>query len=217
MERKATRRAILRGAGAMVLAAAIPKAASARPRGPAPFRRGGVLFVGSSSIAMWKTRERFPMLPCVNAGVVGAHVANVNEQLSRLVLPSAPKVITFYAGDNDIAAGKSPERVLADFRVFLGRVEDRLSQTRIVFISLKPSLQRAALWPKMRRANELVRDLTKAHPRLSFADVATPMLDDAGAPRRELFIADGLHLSAEGYSLWTAVVTPLVEQAFSQP
>ena len=31
-----------------------------------------------------------------------------------------------------------------------------------------------------------------------------------GEPRPELFIADGLHMSAEGYALWTTILKPVL-------
>jgi lysophospholipase L1-like esterase len=43
-----------------------------------------------------------------------------------------------------------------------------------------------------------------------YVDVATPMLGADGEPRPELFIVDGLHMSAEGYALWTTVLKPVL-------
>jgi hypothetical protein len=52
-----------------------------------------------------------------------------------------------------------------------------------------------------------VRDFIQSDPaRLGYIDVATPMLGPDGRPRAELFKADGQHLSAKGYALWTEVV-----------
>ena len=39
------------------------------------------------------------------------------------------------------------------------------------------------------------------------------MLDAEGNPRRELFVADALHLNADGYALWQSVIAPYVLQA----
>ena len=47
-------------------------------------------------------------------------------------------------------------------------------------------------------------------PRLAFADVVPPMLDAAGQPRAELFVADRLHLSEAGYAVWQPIVAPLL-------
>ncbi|MDX1933137.1 MAG: hypothetical protein SFU56_11070 [Capsulimonadales bacterium] len=42
-------------------------------------------------------------------------------------------------------------------------------------------------------------------------DVHTPMLGENGEPRPELYVADRLHLSPEGYKLWTQVLAPYLK------
>jgi hypothetical protein len=71
---------------------------------PAP---GGVLFVGSSSIRLWKTlADDFPGLPVTNRGFGGSQVADSTRYAGRIVLPYKPRTIVMYAGDNDLAAGR---------------------------------------------------------------------------------------------------------------
>jgi lysophospholipase L1-like esterase len=85
-----------------------------------------------------------------------------------------------------------------------------LPQTRIAFISIKPSPARLRLMPEIRRANALVSRYVATAPNTDFVDVFTPMLDGEGKPRRELFRADALHLNATGYALWKSVIDPHV-------
>ena len=42
------------------------------------FSKNAVLFVGSSSIRLWKTAVAFPQLPVVNRGFGGSHISDVN-------------------------------------------------------------------------------------------------------------------------------------------
>ena len=176
---------------------------------------GAVLFVGSSSIRMWETHVSFPHLPVINRGFGGSHISDVNHFAARIVLPYEPPVIVFYAGDNDIAAGKTAARVLGDCRQFVKLVHERLPRTRIIFIPIKPSLSRWEFWPEMRKANALIEAHAGTDERLVYVDLATPMLDEDGCPREALFIKDGLHLSAAGYQLWTKALTPVVEQCLA--
>ncbi len=175
----------------------------------------GVLFVGSSSIRLWATQQCFPQFTVVNRGFGGSHISDVSHFTDRIVLPYKPRVIVFYAGDNDIASGKSPQRVLDDYRAFVNLVQDQLPATRIVYIAIKPSLKRWSKWPLMKEANALIEKATQEDTRLAYANVAEPMLGDNGEPRGEFFVKDGLHLNAEGYKLWTKVVTPLIEAALN--
>jgi lysophospholipase L1-like esterase len=52
--------------------------------------------------------------------------------------------------------------------------------------------------------------------RRTYVDVFTPMLNGNGTPRPELFVADGLHLTPEGYALWTRILTPVVSDGSGQ-
>ncbi len=175
-----------------------------------------VLFVGSSSIRMWRTREGFPDLPVINRGFGGSHISDVLHFADRIVLPYRPKVIVFYAGDNDVAGRKSAERVRDDYRKFVNLINDRLPQTRLIFVTIKPSGQRWTLWPEMNRTNALIRDLCTADDRLFFADLATPLLDSEGKPNDDLFLDDRLHLSPNGYAVWNETLRPILNHVLSR-
>ncbi len=173
-----------------------------------PPAQGGVLFVGSSSIRLWKLDESFPGLHALNRGFGGSQIADCTAFVERIVLPYRPTRIFFYAGDNDIAAGKSPKVLLEDWQRFRKSVHAKLLDARIVFLSVKPSPNRWTLWPQAKQANALIEADCAADPRLKYLDVAAPMLDATGAPRAELFLDDHLHMNAEGYKLWAAIVAP---------
>jgi lysophospholipase L1-like esterase len=166
----------------------------------------GILFIGSSSIRLWDVKRSFPGLPVINRGFGGSQIVDSVRYAERILLPYRPKVVVLYAGDNDIAAGKSPEEVARDFEAFVATVHRCLPQTRIVFIGIKPSLRRWGLVDKMREANRRIRDITAIDERLEYVDVDGPMIGADGKPRAELFQADGLHLNPEGYKLWADLV-----------
>jgi len=174
-----------------------------------------VLFVGSSSIRMWRTLESFPELPVVNRGFGGSHISDVIHYLDRVVLPYNPKVLVFYAGDNDIAGGKSAQRVAQDYRRFVQLVHAKFPAVRIVYVTIKPCHCRWSLWPEMDKANGLVRDFCSQDERLFFADVAMPLFGDDGMPRRELFLPDQLHLNPQGYAVWTRMLAPILSKALA--
>jgi lysophospholipase L1-like esterase len=173
-----------------------------------PPPKNAVLFVGSSSIRMWKLKESFPDIEVINRGFGGSQVADSVRYAKRIVIPHAPRVVVLYAGDNDLANGKSPERVLADFKEFVAVVSGALPQTKIVYIGIKPSIQRWKLIDKVREANRLIHDYIaeQMSDKRAFVDVEKPMLGEDGKPRADLLLDDGLHLSKKGYELWTKLV-----------
>lgn len=180
-------------------------AAEDRARAPRP---GGVLFVGSSSIRLWDGLEAaFSSEPTiVKRGFGGSRLSDCAQHLDRLVLPYRPRLIVLYAGDNDLAEGATPEQVLASFQAFVDGVRQALPDTRIAYLSIKPSPLRSALLPRARQANALISARVRQGDNLDFIDVFSPMLDADGQPRRELFGADALHLNAQGYGLWKSVI-----------
>src|SRR5580704_17074592 len=99
-----------------------------------------ILFVGSSSIRLWKTLAHdFPGEPVINRGFGGSRIADSTALADRIIFPYEPRTIVFYAGDNDMAEGRTTEQVAADYQVFVQTVRARLPETRIAFISIKPS------------------------------------------------------------------------------
>ncbi len=136
--------------------------------------KDAVLFVGSSSIRMWQTAECFPGIPVINRGFGGSHASDVNHFAKRIVLKYAPRAIVFYAGDNDLADGKSPEQVAGDFARFVEIVESKLPDTRIIYLPVKPSLARWQLWPEMQATNALVKKLIDANDHLSLRRHGNP-------------------------------------------
>ena len=175
-----------------------------------PYRTGGVVFLGSSSIRFWDLDRSFPGRDYLNRGFGGSQISDALEYLDLLVLRHEPAVVVIYAGDNAIAAGKKPARVAADFEMLVARLHARMPSTRVLFLAIKPSLARLSLLEAMQEANALVADDCATDGRLTYIDVHTPMLDSDGQPQAHLLADDGLHLSAAGYALWTQLVRPHV-------
>ena len=171
---------------------------------------GGIVFVGSSSIRLWDLNKSFPEMPGLNRGFGGSEIADSVNHADLLVVRHKPRIVVFYAGDNDIANGRTPQQVLDDYKAFVTKVQAALPQTRIAFIAIKPSIQRWALVEKIRAANALVRAYAASDDRLGFIDVDGPMLGWDEKPRKELFVQDGLHMTAKGYELWTVLVRPFL-------
>ena len=173
----------------------------------------GVLFVGSSSIRLWTTLAAdFPGVPSINRGFGGSMIVDTTQHADRIVTPYRPKLIVLYAGDNDIDGGHTPGQVFADFKAFVVRVRRDLPDAAIAFVSIKPSIARARLWPQMREANRVIAAWARTQRRVHYVDVATRMLDAAGRPRPELLREDGLHMTAAGYAIWTDALRPLLAQ-----
>lgn len=169
---------------------------------PAPCQ---VLFVGSSSIVMWKTlaRDMAPM-PVINRGFGGSHIEHVNHWFDSVVAPYRPRAIVFYAGENDLDSGKPVERVITDFDTFMARKTAKLGPTPVYFISLKPSKLRFAQLALQTKVNEAIRARADQRADLHYIEVAASMLQESRP--KDIFIEDGLHMNPQGYAIWTQAV-----------
>lgn len=177
--------------------AAIEKRLAADPPKP-----GGVVFAGSSSIRLWDLKKSFPDAGYVNVGFGGSEVRDCTHFAGRLVNRHKPRAVVFYAGDNDLNSGRTAEQVRDDFKAFVTAVPG----ARIVFVAVKPSPKRWAIFDKQEEANRLVKAVCDADPRLTYLDVVSPMLGSDGKPKPELFVKDELHLSPAGYAVWAPLV-----------
>lgn len=166
------------------------------------------VFVGSSSIRMWKLQDAFPGHDCVNRGFGGSEMADAARYVKRIVLPLKPRVIVLYSGDNDLSKNKTPEDVLAAYQDFARQVREQSAETKLVVLALKPSPRRFSLADKYRATNRLLEAAVKTDPHAVFIDVWSPMLGEEGFPRPELYMADQLHLTPAGYRVWNQLVEP---------
>jgi lysophospholipase L1-like esterase len=179
----------------------------------APVAPGGIVFVGSSSIVRWDALEDdFPSIPVLNRGFGGSDIEDVLHYADRIILPYRPRYVVVYAGENGLARGRSHEAIVEDYLALVERVLTALPEARMAWISMKPSPSRWHLADAMRSGNRMVEEFSARDPRLDYIDVFTPMLGPDGTPPPELFVADMLHMSPEGYAIWREVVGPFVER-----
>jgi lysophospholipase L1-like esterase len=174
----------------------------------APPPEGGVLFIGSSSTRMWETlAQDFPDQHVINRGFGGSQIADSVYFADRIVIPYRPKLIVLQVGGNDIAAGKTPRQVFADFKAFVKTVRAKLPRTRIAFLSINPSPVR---WEKNsekeKEANRLIAKYIRSGKNLDYIDLWKQFLGPDGKPREDLFRSDRLHNNAAGYKIRADVV-----------
>ena len=182
-----------------------------------PPPQNAIVFIGASSIVRWNLKESFPELgaQAINRGFGGSLAADSVRYADRIVIPYKPRMVVFYAGDNDVEANHTPQQIADDFIAFERKVHAALPATQIVFISIKPSIRR---WPwieQIKSANALVREYCETYPRLTFVDIVPQMLGDDGKPRPELLVPDGLHMTPAGYRIWNDTLRPLLQNATS--
>ncbi len=120
------------------------------------FPADATVFVGSSSIVFWDTGDRFRGMPLINRGFGGSQMSDLVHYVEETVLKYAPRTVVVYEGDNDTSAGKRSQQMLEDYQEFVEAVLEAQPSTRIVILSIKPSLARWDVWPEMQASNAAI-------------------------------------------------------------
>uniref|UniRef100_A0AAU6WUR5 GDSL-type esterase/lipase family protein n=1 Tax=Chryseobacterium endophyticum TaxID=1854762 RepID=A0AAU6WUR5_9FLAO len=179
-----------------------------------PPAKNAILLVGSSSFTKWTdVASYFPDKTIINRGFGGSRLTDLNYYANDLLNPYQPKQIIIYCGENDFAdnAQLKADVVVDRFKTFYKKIRAKFPNIEVDYISIKYSPSRENLWPQMKEANKKIAAFMKKQPRSKFIDITKVMQDGQGNVRKDLFVEDMLHMTPEGYRLWTSVMKPYMK------
>ncbi len=183
-------------------------------KGPA---KGGILFVGSSSITRWKSLpEDFPDLPVLNRGFGGSVANDLIAFFEPVVLRHEPKLLVVYTGGNDINAKLTTAEALEDYTRFLTLVHEKLPQTRVIVNSVKISQKRINQIPAVLELNRQLQAWAKSHDWIRYIDSTSYLADEQGQPIRRYYVDDLMHLSPAGYAEWIKILGPVLHEEWAR-
>ena len=181
-------------------------------------KSNATVFYGSSSFRLWRGMARnFFDYNVLNLGFGGARIAYCLHYFERLIKPNDVKSLVLYAGDNDIGDGCLPKQVLNFFVDFYYRFREFYPNTKMTFVSIKPSPVRFHFLDRIEASNDLVRQFLSREPNAFYLNVYDHMLDESGNIREELFTEDGLHMNRKGYALWKDLFLANEKEIFYDP
>ena len=190
------------------------RAFEARDRSRAPVQ-GSIVFVGSSSFALWSSLEAdMAPLPVVNRGFGGALIDDVVRYADRIVVPYHPAAVVLFAGTNDISGAQpvSAAYVAERFDAFVAKVRLAVPEALIFYVAITPSRARCRRWPLAMEANRLIEARVSADVRLRFIDLSRFLVGGDGTPDPEFYRRDGLHPSKSGYRVWAREIAVALHQ-----
>ncbi|NPA10229.1 MAG: G-D-S-L family lipolytic protein [Chlorobi bacterium] len=179
-----------------------------------PPAKNAILLVGSSSFTKWTdVANYFPDKTIINRGFGGSRLTDLNDYADDLLNPYQPKQIIIYCGENDFADNDKlkADVVVERFKAFYKKIRAKFPKIEVDYISIKYSPSREKLWPQMKEANKKIADFMKKQPNAEFIDITKVMQDENGNVRKDLFVEDMLHMTPEGYRLWTSVMNPYMK------
>lgn len=173
-----------------------------------------ILFIGSSSIRLWKDlKKSFPNHQILNRGLGGAKVEDIIFYADQLIFDYNPSQIVIYIGENDLAYPfNTAEIIFKKIKSLFDLIHQKSPETPIVFISLKPSPIGKSYEFKRIKTNDLLMKYSIEKDYISFVDVYSKMLNKNGNYRFELFEKDQLHMKPSGYKIWQKVLNPYLSK-----
>ena len=175
-----------------------------------------ILFVGSSSIRLWKTiaSDLAPYHP-IRRGFGGAKISDVLVHLPRLISNCHFQSIVFFVGGNDVWGNeddKDPTEIGACAGALIRQVRQAHAQLPIFFIEITPSPRREQLDARERGLNAALREACNDAENVHFIETREAFLNESGQRTAKWFADDQLHLNAAGYRRWAELIKQALDQ-----
>lgn len=164
----------------------------------------GLVMIGDSLTAEAEWAELLPEVKVHNRGVFSDTAAGVEARLDQICEHRYPTAFLMI-GINDVLDGTDGSQFEQTYNRVLGRLKD--CTDAVIAAQLIVPAKTDALKAKTKEFNARIRRVAKS---LAVETVdLNPLLapDGALSPR---FSNDGIHLTGEGYALWSSLLTPLI-------
>lgn len=174
-----------------------------------------VLFIGSSSIRLWKSiaEDMQPFVP-IRRGYGGAKFTDLAVFADRLINPHNYQALVVFVA-NDVTGGTN-DTPLEDLVHLVKHVinvgQEHRPDAPVFLIEVTPTSSRFKAFDKIRQVNHMLRDLALTVPGVHFIATAEHYLDEQKKPKDELFVEDRLHLNQDGYKLWSNIIRNSLDQ-----
>nr|WP_252732582.1 GDSL-type esterase/lipase family protein [Cellulophaga baltica] len=160
---------------------------------------------------MWRNlHEIFPQYQVINSGFGGSTAIDLLGYTDELILKYKPKKVFIYEGDNDISSKMKCKDILDSYNQIIAKINKYDLNTKIVIISVKPSIARWSLRRKYKSLNKKLELLCKLSHNLTYVNIWDIMLENKKL-RTNIFLSDGLHMNNEGYALWHSIIKDYID------
>jgi len=165
-----------------------------------------VIFYGSSTIRLWKSiRKDFRKTNVINLGFGGAYIDSLSKNFRTLFKFKKPKIIVIYLGGNDLNLKIGLDLITKKIINFIFKINKKYPDSKIGYISIKPSLERKNKLNEIIMINDSIRKFSKNFDKLVYIDIFNKLLHKRQVTKKYL-LQDGLHLNKEGYKILTRSV-----------
>jgi lysophospholipase L1-like esterase len=182
-----------------------------------PKDTNSIIFIGNSLTQNFELAELFNNTKLKNRGINGDLVEGVINRLGPII-ESKPKKIFIEIGVNDLGIGIHRHRVIRNYKKLIDILLNNCKSTKIYINSLFPVEVGRKIHPTF--CNESVKnDIIKINEdlyeyakekKITFID--THKKFELNGQLNPKYSVDGIHLTGEGYLLWSDILRPYVNE-----
>lgn len=156
--------------------------------------------------------EQMAEIGAKTIGVSGSEVDNWAGRVSEFNL-YAPRNIVIHLGVNDINRGESGQSCGNSIIGFIRAIQTAFPETKIFYVAICDNNSNRGKWSEYAVSNGLVQDFAAREQSVHFIDFNTEMKTHAAEMTNNGFSGDNLHMNAQGYERFSAMIKAAVRAA----
>ncbi|MDA8239977.1 MAG: GDSL-type esterase/lipase family protein [Nitrospiraceae bacterium] len=170
-----------------------------------------LLFIGDSLIEFFDWAGRFTPHEVFSFGIAGETAEGLYRRLDTIIgKASSPDFVFIMTGINNLSM--DDRGFVKTYAAIIARLKSRYPAARIFVHSLLPVCYPFIPNNEIRAMNKELRALAEREA-VGYVDIHPLFLNKRGEPKASCFEEDGVHLSDEGYRIWSARIEEIIRAA----
>ncbi len=170
-------------------------------------KMNGIVFTGDSIIEFYPLKKFLGRdLPLINRGIAGTDSGWLLKHLDEQVIKLNPQKVFILVGTNDLGLGYDISVAYNNIIAIISEIKKVLPQTQVFILSLLPVNESSEYEQKVKiRKNEMISKLNgrvSAILEVNFINTYPDLVDNKNNLSVS-YTTDGLHLSQEGYQIFS--------------
>jgi lysophospholipase L1-like esterase len=171
-------------------------------------KRKKLLFLGDSLIEYFDWSERFPEHEVYNLGIAGETIGGLHLRLKGIFRKvKDPDKVFIMSGINSMAMGD--EDIADAYRDIVQELRQAYPSAEVIVHSLLPVLFPFISNEDICHMNARLKQIA-ADEQVLYLDLHARFLDEKGRPVPAFLMDDGVHVSGEGYRIWSGEAEKLL-------
>lgn len=175
---------------------------------------GSIVFIGDSMFKNYPINDYFSNTNLVNRGIAGDTAEKVLKRLDQII-KIKPSVVIINAGTNDIVrTNQTVDQIVRSILKIKFQLEDNLPGVKVYILTLQPVLRDHEITIKeymKHRNNDIIDSINEELEVFTSLVDTSSDLKDSNNNLKLSYTTDGLHLTKEGYSVFSQVLAREIE------